>query len=106
MQMYKIKIMCEFLSMPIWAYDDDGYTMPLPELLSEDAAINDICTEMDFIFSSCCDFSGMLPIDLNALRTHKTRMLALLAELNKRLIELNDGSYTVIDLETPRFSGL
>ncbi len=104
--MYKIKIMCDFLSMPLWAYDDDGYTMPLPEIIAEDPEINDISTEMDMIFSSACDFSGMTPIDLGALAKSKERMLELTASLNRRLEELNDGSYVVIDLETPRFLGL
>ena len=33
-------------------------------------------------------------------------MLSLLAELNKRLEEINDGSFIVVDEETPRVKKL
>lgn len=36
----------------------------------------------------------------------KEKMLLLLAKLNARLAEINDGSFAVEDLETPRISAL
>lgn len=108
--MVVIKIMNEFLHGPIWTCEPDTgiETDPLP-LVENDPVIRSLNNKIGAMYDSYYDFDSNDEACLfneKQERADKHRMLELLEQLNERLAEINDGSFVVIDNETPRVKAL
>ena len=109
--MLTVRIMNEFLHGPVWVLDEEGISVSsgtLP-LIEDDAVIQELNKEAGSLFDSYYEFDShgeSCWFNEDRQREDAERMLALVARLNARLDEINDGSFTVEDLETPFLSSL
>ncbi len=108
--MQTIKLMLDFLQGPIWISDvETGKPMTGIELVDEDEQIRQLNYEIQDLYDSYYEFDShdqACWFDEERERADKPRMLELLAKLNARLAEINDGSFIVDDQETPRVEAL
>ncbi len=108
--MQTIKLMLDFLQGPIWISDvETGKPMTGIELVDEDEQIRQLNYEIQDLYDSYYEFDShdqACWFDEERERADKPRMLELLAKLNARLAEINDGSFIVDDQETPRVGAL
>lgn len=106
--MQTVKIMLDFIFGPIWKDHiiDDKYTSGTGiALIDNDKELQAINDEISELYSSYYYFdSHDQPcwFDEEQEKADKQKMLDLLGKLNARLAEINDGSFVVEDLETPR----
>lgn len=104
--------MLDFLAGPIWTgyIASDKYEYISGErLLENDTVLNELNEEIQNLYSSYYHFDyNDLPcyFDEEQEKKDKGKMLNLLSRLLHRLDELNDGSFEVEDLETPRIQAL
>lgn len=109
--MFTVRIMSEFLHGPVWVLDDEGISAAegsLP-LVEGDAVVQELNQEAGSLFDSYYEFDShgeACWFNEDRQREDSSRMLALVSGLNARLAEINDGSFTVEDLETPFLSSL
>ena len=109
--MFTVRIMNEFLHGPVWVLDEEGIsvasgTLPLVE---DDTVVQEINKEAGSLFDTYYEFDShgeSCWFNEDRRTVDAERMLALVARLNARLAEINDGSYIVEDLETPFLSSL
>ncbi len=110
--MKEIRIILDFLTGPIWPEyynvktrtDSSGV-----DIVDNDKKLNDIAKEISSMFNSYYMFNvddKPCVFNFEAERRDRDKMLSLLDALNKRLDEINDGSFVVIDKETPRVKKL
>lgn len=110
--MKKIKIMNEFLHSPLWYCDEDGIEWDNEKeflVFINDKELKNISKNIETLFNGYYEFdSHDQPCWFNKEKekNDKLKMLSLLKELNKRLNELNDGSFDIEDLETTRVLNL
>ena len=107
--MFTVKIMNEFIHSPIWVYDDDADIIDEPTIIANDKKLQDLCSQAEDMFSSYYEFdSHDEPCWFNheKEKVEKNIMLELITHIKERLNEINDGSYTVEDLETERLENL
>lgn len=106
--MIVIKIMNEFLHSPIWTYEDDFITDDLP-IIAEDVTLQEISRQIEELYSSYYEFdSHDEPCWFNheKEKADKEIMLDLIGRLISRLNEINDGSFSIEDTETPRLKNI
>ena len=107
--MITVRLMNEFMHGPVWACEHgtgieiDGFPLVL-----EDPVVSKLNVELGEMFDSyfCFDDDESCAFDEAKQREDKDKTLALLAELNSRLAEINDGTFEVEDLETPHVLAL
>ncbi len=108
--MQTVKLMLDFLQGPIWISDvETGKPMTGIEIMNNDEQLRLINYEIQDLFDSYYEFDShdqACWFDEERERADKPRMLELLAKLNARLAEINDGSFVVDDRETPRVEAL
>ena len=108
--MQTVKLMLDFLQGPIWISDvETGKPMTGIEIMNNDEQLRLINYEIQDFFDSYYEFDShdqACWFDEERERADKPRMLELLAKLNARLAEINDGSFVVDDRETPRVEAL
>ena len=108
--MQTVKLMLDFLQGPIWISDvETGKPMTSIEIMNNDEQLRLINYEIQDLFDSYYEFDSddqVCWFDEERERADKPRMLELLAKLNARLAEINDGSFVVDDRETPRVEAL
>lgn len=107
-----LRIMLDIWAGPIWGYEYDEtfkkYTCGI-DVLDNDSELIKLHNEIQNLYSSYYHINYKdMPVyfDFEQEKNDKEKMLALLFKLNKRLKELNDGSFTVEDLETERVKNL
>ena len=104
--MKRIKLEFDFLSGPITKGVFDPKTKKLATgvtVIDNDSALETLNAMASRLFSSCYDFEvGGQPCVFNkeTAKKSKSEILDVLAEINKRLSEINDGSFVVDDLAT------
>lgn len=108
--MQTIKIMLDFLNGPIWTSD---FRTGKPEtgipIIDGDEALRALNYEISELFDSYYEFDShdqACWFNEEQEKADKQKMLDLLGRLNARLAEINDGSFEVEDLETPRVQAL
>lgn len=102
--MIAIRLMNEFMHGPVWACEyGTGIEADEYPLVLDDPVVSRLNVELGDMFDSYYRFDGdgSCVFDEDKQREDKEKTLALLADLNERLIEINDGSFEVEDLETP-----
>ena len=108
--MQTVKLMLDFLQGPIWISDvETGKPMTGIEIMNNDEQLRLINYEIQDLFDSYYEFDShdqACWFDEERERADKPRMPELLAKLNARLAEINDGSFVVDDRETPRVEAL
>ena len=108
--MNTIRIQLDFLQGPIWTSDPmTGKPETGIALVDNDEQLRVINYDIQDLFDSYYEFdSHDQPCWFNEEqeKADKEKMLAMLAQLVARLEEINDGSYVVEDLETPRVEAL
>ena len=108
--MKTVKLMLDYLQGPIWISDvQTGRPMTGIKVIDDDEQIRRLNYEIQDMFDSYYEFdSHDQPCWFNEEqeKKDKPRMLELLGKLNARLSEINDGSFTVDDQETPRVEAL
>ena len=108
--MQTVKLMLDFLQGPIWISDvETGKPMTGIDLVDEDEQVRLLNYEIQDLYDSYYEFDShdqACWFDEERERADKPRMLELLAKLNERLSEINDGSFVVDDQETPRIEAL
>ena len=107
-----ITILFDYLSCPIWAeyYDEETDTEYTGvKVVDDDEEVKRIVAEIESLFNPYYMFNvDDQPVVFNyeQEKKDKDKMLNLLGKLNRRLEEINDGSFTVVDKETPRVMNL
>ena len=103
--MYTVKLQNEFLRGAVWILDEDGMptegTLPLVE---DDPVMLEINEEITEMYNSYFEFDSHDQgcwFNEAQCKADREKLLALLATLRARLEEINDGSYVVVDYETP-----
>lgn len=108
--MVKIKLMNEIFHGPIWYCElDSGLPTDSLEFVARDKKIEELNCKIQDMYDSYYEFeSHGQPVwfNLEQEKKDKQKMLDLLAQLNARLDEINDGSFVVEDRETPRVRAL
>lgn len=105
--MKKIRIKLDFTAGPIWTeyYDEETDTESTGvDVVDKDEELKKIAEKISNMFNSyyIIDEKEGVSFNYEQERKDKKLMLDLLNQLNKRLNEINDGSFTVVDEETPR----
>lgn len=110
--MKTVKILLDFLAGPIWKpyYNSktnrDSTGVDIVDNDEEIARLNDEIQDMFFSYYSF-DYKGQACyFDKDQERNDKNKMLELLQRLKDRLNEINDGSFTIEDMETERVKAL
>lgn len=110
--MKTLKLQLDFLAGPLWKdvwdVEKNSETTGIP-VVDNDEKLAELNSEIQGLYSSYYEFdSHDQPCWFNKSqeRADKNKMLALLENLNKRLAELNDGSFVVDDELTPYYSAL
>ena len=104
--MKRIKLEFDFLSGPITKDVFNPKTKKLATgvtVIDSDTALEALNAMASRLFSSCYDFeAGGQPCVFNreTAKKSKSEILGVLAEIKKRLSEINDGSFVVDDLAT------
>lgn len=108
--MQTVRIMLDFLQGPIWISDvETGKPETGIDIIDNDEELRKINYEISSIFDSYYEFDThdvACWFNEEQEKADKPKMLALLKQLNDRLDEINDGSFVVEDLETPRVQAL
>ena len=108
--MNTIRIQLDFLQGPIWTSDPEtGRPETGIEVVDNDEQLRAINYDIQDLFDSYYEFDShgqACWFNEEQERADKEKMLAMLATLVKRLDEINDGSFVIEDLETPRVQAL
>lgn len=108
--MKTLKITLDFLAGPLWKDEFiDGEPQTSIPVIDNDETLQALNNQICELYSSCYEFdSHDLPCWFNEEqeKADKQKMLDLLGRLNAQLTEINDGSFKVEDLETPRVQSL
>ena len=105
-----VKIKLDYMSGPIWQdYFDEKTNTPSSgiEIVDNDEKLQVIGKEISDLYDSYYSFKEPdqpCVFDYEKEKLDKNKMLELLSQLNKRLAEINDGSFVVEDEETLRIS--
>ncbi len=107
--MITVRLMNEFMHGPVWVCEHgtgievDGYPLVL-----EDPVVSKLNADLGNMFDSYYFFDDdeSFAFDKEKQRQDKNKTLDLLAKLNRRLAEINDGTFEVEDLETPHVLAL
>lgn len=100
--------MSEFLRSPVWIYEDGIVTDDLP-IVTNDTIIQKLCEQASAVFTNYYEFDTHgVPCWFNREKekAEKDIMLDLISQIVARLEEINDGSFVIEDLETPRLKSL
>ena len=105
-----IRIFNEYLHGPLFTYDPQ-YTAVTDDylLITEDPEVKEIANQIAEMYDSYFEFDShdvACWFNEEQLKADKYKMLELLRKLNARLTEINDGSFEVIDSETPYYESL
>ncbi|MCQ2772867.1 MAG: RNA helicase [Bacilli bacterium] len=104
--MKRIKLEFDFLSGPITKDVFNPETKKLATgvtVIDNDSTLETLNAMASRLFSSCYDFEvddQPCVFNMETARKNKNEILGLLVEINKRLAEINDGSFLVDDLAT------
>ncbi len=100
--MYTVKLENEYLRGAIWVLGEDGITAEgkLP-LVENDLQVLEINEEVAEMYDSYFEFDSHGRFNEEQRKADREKMLSLLATLRARLDEINDGSFVVVDYETP-----
>lgn len=104
--------MLDFLAGPIWReYFDENSGKLIVDIpiIDKDELIQELDAKIQNLYSSYYHFDYKdMPcyFDEEQEKKDKGKMLDLLGQLLDRLDEINDGSFEVEDLETPRIQAL
>ena len=106
--MFIVKLMNEFMHGIIWVCDEDGCSTDY-DLIDEDVELIKLNDETAELFDSYYEFdSHDQPCWFNEELERKTKneMLELIRKIKKRLSEIDDGTFKVVDYETERLEKL
>ena len=101
-QMFKVKLMNEFMHGVLWVYNEKGIPTPY-DLIDNDKTLQAIDEQIEDLYDSYYEFdSHDAPCWFNdeKEKEYKQEMLILIAKLKARLSEINDGSFAVEDCIT------
>lgn len=108
--MTMVKVMLDYLQGPIWKSDvETGRPNTGIAVVDNDEKLRKINLEISELFSSYYEFDShdqACWFNEEQEKADKQKMLDLLGKLNARLKEINDGSFEVEDVETPRVQAL
>lgn len=108
--MATVKLMLDYLQGPIWTSDvETGKPNTGIAIVDNDEDLRKINFEISNLYSSYYEFDShdqACWFNKAQEKADKQKMLDLLDRLNARLAEINDGSFEVEDLETPRVQAL
>lgn len=108
--MYTVKLENEYLRGAVWVLGEDGITTEgkLP-LVENDPVVLEINEEIAEMYDSYLEFDSHDQgcwFNEELRKADREKMLSLLATLRTRLDEINDGSFVVVDYETPNLLAL
>lgn len=110
--MKTLKLQLDFLAGPLWKdvwdVDKNTVTTGIPAV-DGDERLSELDAEIQALFNSYYEFDShdqACWFDEDRQKADKDKMLALLASLNQRLAEINDGSFVVDDELTAYYSAL
>ena len=109
--MKTIRIKLDYMDGPVWK---DFYNVTTKSdttgvpIVDNDEKLKALAHEISDMFDSYYIIDEKEGVSFNYEQERKDRdkMLSLLAQLNNRLNEINDGSFVVVDEETPRVKKL
>lgn len=110
--MKTLKLQLDFLAGPLWKdvwdVEKNDVTTGIP-VVDDDERLAELDEEIQNLFSSYFEFDShgqACWFDKDRQKADKDEMLSLLTKLNKRLEEVNDGSFVVDDELTDYYSTL
>lgn len=108
--MKTLKISLDFTFGPLWKDElvDGSMCTGIP-VVDNDKTLQALNDEISSLYSSYYEFDShdqACWFNEDQEKADKQKMLDLLGRLNARLAEINDGSFEVKDLETPRVQAL
>ncbi len=110
--MKTLKLQLDFLAGPlrkdVWDVDKNTVTTGIPAV-DGDERLAELDAEIQALFSSYYEFDShdqACWFDEDRQKADRDKRLALLASLNQRLAEINDGSFVVDDELTAYYSAL
>lgn len=110
--MKTLKLQLDFLAGPLWKdvwdAEKNDVTTGIP-VVDDDERLAELDEEIQNLFSSYYEFDShgqACWFDEDRQKADKGKMLSLLAKLNRRLEEVNDGSFVVDDELTDYYSAL
>lgn len=105
-----VKLLLDYLQGPIWTSDaQTGRPCTGIAVVDNDEDLRKVNFEISNLYSSYYEFNShgqACWFNEEQEKADKQKMLDLLGRLNVRLAEINDGSFEVEDLETPRIQAL
>ncbi len=108
--MRTVKLLLDYLQGPIWTSDvQTGKPCTGIAVVDNDEDLRKVNLEISNLYSSYYEFDShgqACWFNEDQEKADKQKMLDLLGRLNVRLAEINDGSFEVEDLETPRIQAL
>ena len=110
--MTKVRIVLDFFAGPIWnEYYDPETKKEVTgiDIIDNDEILQALNLKIQDLYSSYYEFNThdvACWFDYGREKADKELMLDLLHQLNERLAQLNDGSFIVVDEETPRVMAL
>lgn len=108
--MRTVKLLLDYLQGPIWTSDvQTGKACTGIAVVDNDEDLRKVNLEISNLYSSYYEFDShgqACWFNKEQEKADKQKMLDLLSRLNARLAEINDGSFEVEDLETPRIQAL
>lgn len=100
-----IELKLDYDQGPIWVSDpEDGTPCTCVDVIDNDEELRKINYEISCMYTGYYEFGeGGYPVTFNEekYQEESSIMLELMNKLNKRLNEINDGSFEVVDYITP-----
>lgn len=107
--MFTVRLMLDYMQGPIWVLNSDEISVWKYPLIEQDAVLSELNQTARQLFDPYYEFdSHDEPFWFNheKEKAEKSTMLELISRIKKRLDEINDGSFTIEDLETERLKNL
>ena len=105
-----IKIQLDYLQGPIWISDiETGEPITGIDIIDNDKVLKRLNYTAGQMFSSYYEFNShdvACWFNHDKEKAEKGKMLDLITRIKERLNEINDGSFTIEDLETERLKNL
>ena len=107
--MITIKIMNEFMHGPIWTYNSDGDIIDTIKTIQDSDEVKNISDQIETMYNEYFEFNvndAACIFDEEHEKKDKQIMIELIEKLKLELSKINDGSFIVIDEESPRLNSL
>ena len=105
-----VRLMLDYMQGPIWISDvETGEPLTGIDIVDNDKILKKLNLACCKLYNYCYEFNAhgsLCRFDEQKLKSKKNDLISLLSQIKARLNEINDGSFTIEDLETERLKNL